>query len=127
MVLARCRILDAKIDVNRSYVFDVKRSVVLSPQAIHLQAAAERKALEEIKAKAVQAGLLQQKAHWLWDAGSLLRHNHLSLTTVTTPVCQRHDVWRDGTQSQVLAAWQPEMNQFIEADGYTHETYQEYW
>jgi hypothetical protein len=37
VTLPLCRILDASIDVNRSYVFDVKRSVMLPPQAIHLQ------------------------------------------------------------------------------------------
>lgn len=60
VTLPQCRILHASIDVNRSYVFDVKRSMVLSPQAVHLQTAAERKALAEIQETAVQVGLLQQ-------------------------------------------------------------------
>ncbi len=60
VTLPECRILDSKIDVNRSYVFDIKRSLVMSPQAIHLQTAAERQALKEIQEAAVQAGLLEQ-------------------------------------------------------------------
>lgn len=60
VILPECRILDSKIDVNRSYVFDIKRSLVLSPQALHLQTAAERQALKEIQEAAVQAGLLEQ-------------------------------------------------------------------
>ena len=60
VILPECRILDSKIDVNRSYVFDIKRSLVLSPQAIHLQTAAERQALKEIQEAAVQVGLLEQ-------------------------------------------------------------------
>lgn len=60
VIMPECRILDSKIDVNHSYVFDVKRSLVLSPQAIHLQTAAERQALKEIQETAVQTGLLDQ-------------------------------------------------------------------
>lgn len=60
VTLPECRILDSKIDVNRSYIFDVKRSLVLAPQSIHLQTAAERQALNEIQATAINAGLLQQ-------------------------------------------------------------------
>ena len=60
VTLPPCQLLDASIDVNRSYVFDIKRSMMLSPQAVHLQTTAERKALEEIQEAAVQAGLLHQ-------------------------------------------------------------------
>lgn len=58
--LPPCKILDAKINVDRSYVFDVKRSLMLSPEAIHLQTAAERQALRESQETAIQAGLLEQ-------------------------------------------------------------------
>ena len=60
VTLPPCQILDSKIDVNRSYIFDVKRSLVLSPKSIHLQTVAERQALNEIQATAINAGLLQQ-------------------------------------------------------------------
>ncbi len=60
VILPECRILDSKIDVERSYVFDIKRSIMLSPQAIHLQSTAERQALKEIQDVAVQAGVLEQ-------------------------------------------------------------------
>ncbi len=60
VTLPPCKVLDTKIDVERSYVFDVKKSLVLSPKAIHLQSAAEKDALKEIREAAVQAGLLEQ-------------------------------------------------------------------
>ena len=60
VALPLCKVLDTKIDVERSYVFDVKKSLVLSPKAIHLQSAAEKDALREIREAAIQAGLLEQ-------------------------------------------------------------------
>jgi len=60
VTLPPCKVLDTKIDVERSYVFDVKKSLVLSPRAIHLQSAAEKDALREIREAAIQAGLLEQ-------------------------------------------------------------------
>jgi hypothetical protein len=60
VALPECRILDSKIDVNTSCLFDLKRSMVLSPQAIHLQTAAERLALKEIQDAAVESGVLDQ-------------------------------------------------------------------
>lgn len=71
ITLPQARILDSKIDVDRSYVFDVKRSLVLSPQAIHLQTAAERQALKEIQDAAVDAGLLEQARN---QAQTLVRY-----------------------------------------------------
>jgi len=60
-----------------SLVFDLKRSMVLSPKAIHLQSAAERSALREIRQAAIQAGLLEQAQkqakillrYWFQSAG----------------------------------------------------------
>jgi hypothetical protein len=60
VTLPLCKVLDAKIDVERSYVFDIRKSLVLSPKAIHLQSAAEKDALKEIREAAIQAGLLEQ-------------------------------------------------------------------
>ena len=77
VTLPPCKILDEKIDVVKSYVFDVRRSLVLSPKAIHLQSAAEKAALQEIRQAAVQAGLLEQAekqarillTYWFQSAG----------------------------------------------------------
>ena len=60
VTLPQCKVLDTKIDVERSYVFDIRKSLVLSPKAIHLQSAAEKDALKEIREAAIQAGLLEQ-------------------------------------------------------------------
>jgi hypothetical protein len=60
VTLPPCKVLDTKIDVERSYVFDIRKSLVLSPKAIHLQSAAEKDALREIREAAIQAGLLEQ-------------------------------------------------------------------
>lgn len=51
------QILDSKIDVNRSYVYDFQRGV-LSPQAPELQTEAERQALDQIIAGACQSNIL---------------------------------------------------------------------
>ncbi len=55
-----CQIIDAKLDVMKSYVFDVKRSMAFAPDGIHLQTKAERQALQEIQEMAKKAGLLDQ-------------------------------------------------------------------
>jgi hypothetical protein len=60
VTLPPCKVLDEKIDVTKSYVFDIRKSLVLSPKAIQLQSAAEKDALKEIREAAVQAGLLDQ-------------------------------------------------------------------
>ena len=60
VTLPPCKVLDEKIDVTKSYVFDVRRSMIYSPKAIHLQSAAEKDALREIRQAAIQAGLLEQ-------------------------------------------------------------------
>lgn len=52
------QILDAKIDVENSYVYDVRRSLVLAPDAFDLQSDAQRKALDEITATAIRCGIL---------------------------------------------------------------------
>lgn len=52
------QILDAKIDVENSYVYDVRRSMVLAPDAFDLQSDAQRKALEEIMATSIRCGIL---------------------------------------------------------------------
>jgi hypothetical protein len=52
------RVLDAKIDVNRSYTYDVRRSL-LGPSAPDLQSQAERFALERILDSACAGGVLQ--------------------------------------------------------------------
>ncbi len=53
------RILDSKIDVERSYVYDFQQGV-LSPEAPELQTEAERQALQQIVAGACQSDILQQ-------------------------------------------------------------------
>lgn len=53
------QILDSKIDVNRSYVYDYQQGV-LSPQAPELQTEAERQALDQIIAGACQSSILDQ-------------------------------------------------------------------
>ena len=60
VALPQCTILDTKVDVQRSYVYDVRRSLVLSPEALHLQSVAERQAFEDIQQTAIQAGLIDQ-------------------------------------------------------------------
>lgn len=51
------QILDSKLDVNRSYVYDFQQGI-LSPEAPELQAEAERRALKQIIAGACQSGIL---------------------------------------------------------------------
>ncbi|MFQ5596382.1 MAG: DUF4230 domain-containing protein [Anaerolineae bacterium] len=53
------QILDSKIDVNRSYIYDYQQGV-LSPEAPELQTEAERQALEQIIAGACQSDILGQ-------------------------------------------------------------------
>ncbi len=53
------QILDSKLDVNRSYVYDFQQGV-LSPQAPELQTEAERQALEQIIAGACESDILGQ-------------------------------------------------------------------
>ncbi len=51
------QILDSKLDVNRSYVYDFQQGI-LSPEAPELQTEAERRALEQIVAGACQSDIL---------------------------------------------------------------------
>lgn len=51
------RILDRKLDVERSYVYDFERGI-LAPQASDLQTEAERRALEQILAGACESDIL---------------------------------------------------------------------
>jgi hypothetical protein len=53
------QILDSKIDVKRSYVYDFQQGI-LSPQAPELQTAAEREALDQIVAGACQSNILHE-------------------------------------------------------------------
>ena len=53
------QILNSKIDVNRSYVYDFQ-SGLFSPQAPELQTAAERQALEQIIASACKSNILEE-------------------------------------------------------------------
>ncbi len=53
------RLLDSKIDVNQSYVYDVDRGPLgLGPEAASLQTEAERQGLSSIVAKACENGIL---------------------------------------------------------------------
>ena len=77
VTLPACQVLDEKIDVTKSYIFAVRRSIVLSPEGIHLQSAAEKDALKEIREAAIQAGVLEQAEkqakillrYWFQSAG----------------------------------------------------------
>jgi hypothetical protein len=53
------QILDSKIDVHRSYVYDYQQGI-FSPQAPELQTEAERRALEQIIAGACQSDILEE-------------------------------------------------------------------
>jgi len=53
------KVIDSKIDVEKSYCYDVRRSLVMSPDAIGLQEDAQRKALGEITAAAVKCGVIE--------------------------------------------------------------------
>ena len=53
------QILDSKIDVNRSYVYDFQQGV-LSPEAPELQTEAERQALRQILSSACESDILSQ-------------------------------------------------------------------
>lgn len=56
------QILDSKIDVNRSYVYDFQQGL-LAPQAPELQTEAERRALQQIIAGACESNILQEANH----------------------------------------------------------------
>jgi hypothetical protein len=53
------KILDSKIDVNRSSVYDAQRSILFSPGGIDGQDKVMRKALEQIVLSAEKSGLLE--------------------------------------------------------------------
>lgn len=53
------QILDSKLDVNRSYVYDFQQGI-LSPEAPELQTEAERRALDQIMAGACQSNILTE-------------------------------------------------------------------
>lgn len=59
MLLPPPQMLDSKIDVNRSYVYDLQQGL-LSPEAPDLQTEAERQALDQVIAGACQADILEQ-------------------------------------------------------------------
>lgn len=57
--LPPARILDAKIDVDRSEVYDIRQSTMFPPQKVTLQSNVEKKALEQIIDSAKKAGILK--------------------------------------------------------------------
>ena len=56
--LPAVKILDSKIDVDQSFVYDVRTSLILAPDTTLLQSDAERVALKKIVETAVEEGLL---------------------------------------------------------------------
>jgi len=59
LLLPPPEILDSKIDVENSYVYDVRKSMMLAPDAFDLQSDAQRKALEEVTKAAIRCGILE--------------------------------------------------------------------
>ena len=57
--LPRVRILDASIDVERSYAYDITRSILFSPETAHLQTDAQQTALKQLTESALESGLLE--------------------------------------------------------------------
>jgi hypothetical protein len=59
VTLPAARILDSKIDVGKSYVYDVQASICFAPDSVSLQGEAERRALREVEQAALACGLLE--------------------------------------------------------------------
>ena len=71
IVLPAPRILDSKIDVEKSYVYDVRQSLAFAPDSILLHEAAQKLALKEIVDAAVDCGILDaaaQQAKWIVES-----------------------------------------------------------
>ena len=60
VALPPCHILSSGLDVNRSYVYDLRRSLLWPPSAAQLQSETERIALARMRETAEENGLLQQ-------------------------------------------------------------------
>ena len=68
-------ILDAKIDVEKSYVYDVRESLAFAPDSIQLHEAAQKHALKQIVDAALDCGILDaaaQQAKWIVESLALL-------------------------------------------------------
>ena len=57
--LPRARILDSKIDIDRSCVYDVRESRFFAPASTPLQTEAQQEALKRVEKAAVETGLLE--------------------------------------------------------------------
>ncbi len=56
--IPQARILDSKIDIGRSYVYDVRESTFFAPGITPLQSEAQQEALKRVEKAAIEAGLL---------------------------------------------------------------------
>lgn len=61
LLLPAPEILDTKLDVENSYVYDVSKSLV-APDGLKLQSEAQKKAMEAIKSTALKCGVLEAAA-----------------------------------------------------------------
>ncbi len=56
--IPQARILDSKIDISRSYVYDVRESRFFAPPSTPLQTEAQQEALKRVEKAAIETGLL---------------------------------------------------------------------
>ena len=56
--IPQARVLDSKIDIGRSYVYDVRESMFFAPEITPLQSEAQQEALNRIEKAAIETGLL---------------------------------------------------------------------
>ena len=56
--MPEAKVLDAKIDITRSYVFDVRRSIFFAPDQTPLESEAQQEALKRVEESAISSGLL---------------------------------------------------------------------
>ncbi len=56
--IPQARILDSKIDIGRSYVYDVRASMFFAPDITPLQSEAQQDALRRVEKAAIETGLL---------------------------------------------------------------------
>jgi hypothetical protein len=71
ILLPSPRILDAKIDVEKSHVYDLRQSLAFAPDGIQLHEAAQKLALTQIVEAAVDCGILDvaaQQAKWIVES-----------------------------------------------------------
>lgn len=57
--LPRSKILSSRLDLDRSYVYDVRRSTLLAPDTVELQSTAQKMALEKVVESAVEVGVIE--------------------------------------------------------------------